>query len=112
MTKNGKFTADEMIDAIVEAEGNLAEAARRLHCSRTTIYSYIEKYATVKAAYNDINESTIDFVEGKLLSEIRKGNITAIIFFLKTKAKHRGYIERQEVSGADGREITFRVVRE
>ena len=25
-----------------------------------------------------------------------------MIFFLKTKAKHRGYIERQEITGKDG----------
>ena len=33
---------------------------------------------------------------------MRKGNITAIIFTLKTIGKSRGYVERQEVTGADG----------
>ena len=27
---------------------------------------------------------------------------TAIIFFLKTRAKNRGYVERQEITGKDG----------
>ena len=97
MTKNGKFTAEEVINAIKDAEGNLSEAARLLSCSRQTIHNYINKYATVKAAYEEVNEATIDFVEGKLMSEIKKGNITAIIFYLKTKAKSRGYVERQEI---------------
>ena len=46
-------------------------------------------------------------VEGQLLSQIRRGNITAIIFFLKTKAKHRGYVERHEYTGKDGKDIVI-----
>ena len=102
---NGKYTAAQMIEAIQEAEGNLTEAARILGCSRTTIYNYMERYVTIKEAYAEANERTIDWVEGKLLEQCRRGNITAIIFFLKTKGKHRGYVERQEVSGPDGDKI-------
>jgi len=61
-----------------------------------TNISRTEDFATVKAAYEEANERTIDMVEGQLLTQIKRGNITAIIFFLKTKAKHRGYIERHE----------------
>ena len=91
-----KYTADGMISAIVEAEGNLTQAAKILGCSRTTVHKYINDYATVKQAYHDINEQTLDFVEDQLMTQIKRGNITAIIFFLKTKGKHRGYVERQE----------------
>ena len=106
---NGKFTAEQMIKAIQDAEGNLSEAARQLECSRQTVHNYINKYVTVEQAYHDINEQTIDMVEGKLLDQIRKGNITAIIFYLKTKAKHRGYVERQEITGKEGEGLTIEV---
>ena len=99
---NGKFTAQQMIEAIEDAEGNLSEAARLLQCSRQTVHNYINKYTTVKQAYHDINEETIDMVEGKLIDQCRRGNITAIIFYLKTKAKHRGYVERQEFQHEGG----------
>jgi len=104
---NGKYTAEQMIKAIESAEGNLTEAARILQCSRTTIYNYMNRYVTVKQAYEDINESTIDWVEGKLLDQCRRGNITAIIFYLKTKAKHRGYVERSEVEQSGKLEIEY-----
>jgi hypothetical protein len=91
-----KFKTEQMIEAIETAEGNLTQAARLLNCSRSTVHSYINKFVTVKKAYEDVNEQTIDFVENQLMVQVKRGNITAIIFYLKTKAKHRGYVERQE----------------
>jgi hypothetical protein len=36
---------------------------------------------------------------------MKDGNMTAIIFYLKTQGKSRGYVERQEVTGADGKKL-------
>lgn len=91
-----KFTAAEVADAITESKGILASAASRLGCARNTIVNYIERYSTVKAAFDEANETTIDYVESQLLKQITAGQPAATIFFLKTKAKHRGYVERQE----------------
>jgi hypothetical protein len=52
-------------------------------------------YAT---AIKDIENVTLDFAESKLHEQIRTGNVASIIFFLKTKGKVRGYIERQELN--------------
>ena len=103
-----KYTAAQMIQAIQESNGILAMAARKLQCSRTTVYRYIQNYPTVKDAYDEANETNIDFVEGKLMENIRNGNVTAQIFFLKTKAKHRGYVERQEFTGKEGGPLAWK----
>lgn len=97
-----QFKPEQVIRAIQGAQGLLAGAARLLECSRTTVYAYVKKYPEVQAALEEQNETTKDFVEGKLIDQIRNDNITAIIFYLKTKAKDRGYIERTEHSGPDG----------
>lgn len=105
-----KFTAEQMIRAIHEASGILAAAARILGCSRTTVHRYVNQYATVKAAYEEANESMIDFAEQQLFKNIKAGKEASIFFFLKTKAKHRGYVERTERTGADGGPLQVGIV--
>lgn len=89
-------TAKEYVDAIREANGLVTVAARRLGVDRSAIYKARDRHATVKQALEDARERTTDLAEGKLFQQINEGNMTAIIFYLKTQAKHRGYVERQE----------------
>ena len=107
-----KFTAGEIIEAIKKNNGIMAKAAQGLGCSRTTIANYINNYPTVKAAYDEANETNIDFVESKLMSNISNGDTTAIIFFLKTKAKNRGYVEKQEFDTNNTTDTIIRIVHE
>lgn len=44
----------------------------------------------------EAEESVIDNAESKLLQHINDGDVTSLIFFLKTRGKKRGYIERVE----------------
>ena len=104
-----KYTANQMIEALREKHGNLSAAARFLNCSRNTISRYIEKYPTVKAVADEERETLIDFAENQLFKQVQEGNITAIIFTLKTIGKSRGYVERQEVTGADGKPVETKI---
>ena len=97
MAAREQYTAEQVAQAIIKAQGVLIGAAQALGCSRQTVDNYIKKYKTVKDAYAEANEITIDFVETALLKKIKSGDTTAMIFYLKTKGKNRGYVERQEV---------------
>ena len=99
---NSKFTVEEVIAAVKKNRGILALAAKELGCARQTLHNYVNRYPTVAQAVSDERESLLDLAEGSLFEQVRKGNITAIIFTLKTIGKSRGYVERQEVTGADG----------
>lgn len=103
-----KYTTAQIIEALKEKHGNIAAAARFLNCSRNTISKYIDKYQTVKSVADEERETLIDFAENQLFQQVKDGNITAIIFTLKTIGKHRGYVERQEVTGADGGAVTVK----
>ena len=107
-----KFTANEVIEAIKEARGFVTVAASKLGCSRTSMYVYLKRFATAQTAIEDEREKRHDFVESKLMKAIDNDNITAMIFYLKTQCKDRGYVERyqQEITGSGGGPVTVTYV--
>ena len=96
------YKIDEVIKAIHDANGLLAPAARILGCSRNTMYNYARKYKTVQQAIDEARDTTLDFAEQQLMKAVKAGSVPAIMFLLKTVGKSRGYVERQELTGADG----------
>lgn len=112
MANGNGYTAAQVIEAINNSRGFVSTIAKNLGCSRMHVYRLIEKYPTAKEALVNEREGVKDFVEGKLIQQVDAGNITAIIFYLKTQAKDRGYIERQEITGADGKALFQHVSNE
>lgn len=110
MANGNGITAKETVDAIRSSKGFITTVAKRLNCSRQHVYNLIKKYASAKEALDDEREQLKDFAESKLFKMIDSENMTAIIFYLKTQAKDRGYVERQEVTGADGKELEIKIV--
>lgn len=84
--------------AIIDSGGIIATIAERLGCEWHTAKTYIEKYAETKSAYEAESESVIDLAESKLIENIQANDNTAILFYLKTKGKKRGYVERTEIN--------------
>ena len=64
-----------------------------------------------KMACDDVQEQLLDEGESMLHKQIQEGNTAAIIFFLKTKGKSRGYVERTEIDERNIQEIRI-VVKE
>ena len=91
-----------MLQAIRGSKGFVTVIAKRAACSRNTVYSYIEKYPKIREAITDEKETLKDFAESKLFTNIEEGKETSLIFYLKTQAKDRGYVERHEVTGKEG----------
>jgi len=77
--------------------GNISQACRQANLDRKTIYRWMESDPDFKSRVQDIQEALLDFAESQLLKQIREGNITAIIFYLKTRGKSRGYTEKTEL---------------
>lgn len=80
--------------AILGSKGMVQVVADRLGCEWHTAKRYIEQFEETKIAFQNENESMIDFAESKLFQAISEEDLTAIIFYLKTKGKNRGYIEK------------------
>jgi len=76
--------------------GNVSLTCKRANISRDTYYRWRKEDKGFAVKTDEIKEMFIDFTESKLFELIGKGNITAIIFFLRTRGKHRGYTEKEE----------------
>ena len=83
----------DISQALQKARGNVSVAAKSLGCSHSTIYRRVRDNEVLREIIEDEREAFLDFVESKLHEKIEEGNMTAIIFYLKTQAKHRGYCE-------------------
>lgn len=89
---------EEMILALKEKTvGNISVACKQVGISRQTHYDWLDSSDSYKKAYSEVLEGLKDFVETQLMLNIKGGNVVAQIFWLKTKAKDRGYVERVEV---------------
>ena len=87
----------ELVVALRKHLGIVSSACEALSISRTTYYKYYNKDKAFRDEVDTIGEHTLDFVESKLFDLIDNGNVAATIFYMKTKGKRRGYVERQEV---------------
>ena len=77
---------------------------------RGTFYRYVNEDEDFAKAVKDVENITFDFVESQLHKQIKDNNTASTIFYAKTKMKNRGYVERQEITGADSGEVTIKVI--
>lgn len=88
---------EAFVKAYRETLGVIKYACEQVNISRRTFYNWLEADEEFRQAVEDVNEESVDFAENALKKKIREGDTTSIIFYLKTKGKKRGYIERTEI---------------
>ena len=96
------FTSEQIIAGLKATNGLVSLAAKRVGCSVPTIYSRAKKVKAIHDAIWECRDELIDIAELALRSCLTKQEPWAIALVLKTLGKERGYVERQEVTGADG----------
>ena len=115
---------EKMIESLSKCKGIISIACRQNGISRQTHYNWCENDPEYKEAFESINEESIDHVECKLhelvdgitMGKEKDGGVeiyerapdtTAIIFYLKTKGKRRGYVEKQIIETIEGKEVNY-----
>ena len=94
--KRKLFRQRAFIDAYQKNLFNVTGACRTLKINRTTYYEWLQDKDSeqFKAALKAAHDQKCDFIENALLTKIREGDTTAIIFAAKCLLKDRGYLER------------------
>lgn len=107
ITKDAKTAkAKETFFKAYEANlGNVSDAARKAGVERTTYYRWCEADKEFKDKCDAVIETQKDFAESMLMRLIRDGDSGAIRFYLSTKGRDRGYGDKVEVTGAEGKDL-------
>ena len=85
------------IQAMEKNLGIVTQTAKAVGIHRSTYYEWRKQDPDFAERCDEVQNIALDFVEGKLLKRIQDEDTASILFYLKTKGKHRGYVERTEV---------------
>lgn len=95
MAKN--LTNKKIVETYKNKVGNISATCTALGINRSTFYRYQKQRPQLKEQLDDVIEALHDNIESKILAKINSGDTTMTIFYAKTKMKHRGYVETQEI---------------
>ncbi|HEX8384845.1 MAG TPA: hypothetical protein VF576_01610 [Rubricoccaceae bacterium] len=93
-------SAVDFVAALQKARGVKAAAARALKVSRPAVDSAIERWSTVRAAYEEAREAALDDSEGTIFALRDDACVPASVrlaaaqFHLRTVGRGRGYGDR------------------
>ena len=108
-----KLSKKKVKNAIKGSGGVLSVLAEKCEVSRSAITQFLQrkKNQDVKDLIEQEKERIIDLAENKLHGLINKEDFPAIRYYLNTKGKSRGYVERQEMEHlGDARPVTFNLI--
>jgi hypothetical protein len=97
----GNIHKKAMLEALEKSLGVVTTAAKQAGISRKTHYQWLKEDDDYRQSVEELSDVALDFAESQLHKQIQNGEVTSTIFYLKTKGKKRGYIEKTEL-GIDG----------
>mgnify|MGYP003634266055 FL=1 len=104
MDKSRHIKKESVLSALENSLGVVTVACKSADIPRSTYYKWLKGDEEFAAKVKDIENIALDFGESQLHKQIGEGSTAATIFFLKTKGKRRGYIERSELDLTSGDE--------
>lgn len=116
VTKSNTIKKKAVLEALENSLGVVTPACNKVGIARKTFYGWLKADKQFKIDVDELSNVALDFTESKLHEKIegvlvsrglnKEGeeiiysvppSDTAIIFYLKTKGKNRGYIETLEI---------------
>ena len=101
----------KFLEVYARKMGNVSKACKAANISRQTYYDWM-KDKEFAGKVDEVREGLLDFAEHQLLSNIKDGKTAEILFYLKTKGKARGYIERQEVDTIGDKMFEVKILKD
>ena len=109
MNENRHIKKESLLKSLEQSLGVVTVACKKADIPRSTYYKWLKDDEVFAKNVKEIENVALDFAESQLHKQISENSTAATIFYLKTKGKKRGYIERQEITGADGMPTKFEI---
>jgi len=97
MDESRHIKKERILAALEKTLGVVTMACKQTDTPRSTYYKWLKEDEEFAKQVKEIENIALDFAESKLHQQIEIGNTPATIFYLKTKGKNRGYVEKQLV---------------
>ena len=94
MRKIDESKKDVVLDCLKQSGGIIYVACDAAGISRSTFNKWCREDVAFAEAVENVKEAQIDYVESKLMEQINAHDTTAILFYLKTRGKKRGWTEK------------------
>ena len=104
MDKSRHIKKEAMLQALENSLGVVTVACKQTDTPRSTYYKWLKEDEDFAKAVKEVENIALDFAESQLHTQIKDGSTSATIFYLKTKGKKRGYIEKSELDLNSGDE--------
>ena len=105
MNESRHIKKESILKALEKSLGIVTTACKKTDTPRSTFYKWLKEDPEFAKEVREIENIALDFAESQLHKQIGDQNTSATIFYLKTKGKKRGYVERQEITGVDGENV-------
>jgi hypothetical protein len=86
-----------LLNALKATLGNVTAACQEANVGRDFFYQCFNNDADFRKQASEIEETCLDFYEGKLHELVDSLNPTSVMFALKCKGKKRGWTEKTEI---------------
>jgi hypothetical protein len=92
-----RYTYDEVKQALKDAGGVQSIAAKRLGITRAAVSRWVRCYPELRELIQEYEGRVTDLAANNIIKGVKNGNLTASMFWLRTRARNEGWSERTEV---------------
>lgn len=92
----------KLLEILEKTRGIVTTACKMAKLSKNTYYEWYKSDENFRKKAELISEVGLDMAESQLHKLIDQGCVPAVIFYLKTKGKHRGFVEKSIVQNETG----------
>lgn len=89
--KRADYSINDITEVVVDSFGILTNAAKKLGVSRQTLHHWIKTEPELSESLSDAEYKYKDYIESKLIANIKAGKERTILYAAGCKLRDRGY---------------------